>query len=168
MQPDGAGIIASLKAADVRFVVAVPDLVTSDGLLWPIARDPDFRLVRVCKEDEGVSICAAMSYCGVRAILLMQQTGLMDSLNAVRAIALDYSLPVCMMIGLQGKEPHVKPRSSSVRGVRIIEPVLEAMGLSYRHIETPADAAAVRDGIEAAYRESVPRCFLLGGSPTPP
>ena len=167
-RPDGAGILAALKAAEVRFVVAVPDLVTSDGLLWPIERDPDLRLVRVCKEDEGVSICAAMSYCGVRALLLMQQTGLMDSLNAVRAIALDYSLPVCMMIGLQGKEPHLKPHRSRVRGVRIIEPVLDAMGLSYRHIETPSDAAAVKDGIEAAYRDSAPHCFLLGGPPKPP
>ncbi|MEO1579278.1 MAG: decarboxylase, partial [Pseudomonadota bacterium] len=96
VHPDGARIIAGLKQAGVKFVVALPDIVTSDGLLWPISRDPDLRLVRICKEDEGISICAAMAYCGTRAVLLMQQTGLMDSLNALRAIGMDYKQPICM------------------------------------------------------------------------
>ena len=60
--PSGAKTIAGLRAAGVKEVVALPDIVTSDGLLWPISRDETFRLTRVCKEDEGVSICAAMSY----------------------------------------------------------------------------------------------------------
>ncbi|MEL6104105.1 MAG: decarboxylase, partial [Pseudomonadota bacterium] len=105
--PDGGAIIAGLKQAGVKFVVALPDIVTSDGLLWPISHDPDLRLVRICKEDEGISICAAMAYSGTRAVLLMQQTGLMDSLNALRAIGMDYKQPICMMVGLQGKEPHL-------------------------------------------------------------
>ena len=83
-RPSGAAIIEAIKAADVREIVALPDIVTSDGLLWPISRDQDFRLTRICKEDEGVSICGAMSFNGTRAVLMMQQTGLMDSLNAIR------------------------------------------------------------------------------------
>lgn len=83
----GAAIIAEIKAVAAREIVALPVIVTSDGPLWPTARDADFRLTRVCKEDEDISICSAMSYNGTRAVLLMQQTGLMDSLNAIRAIA---------------------------------------------------------------------------------
>lgn len=166
--PDGRAILSALKSAGIRFVVAVPDIVTSDGLLWPIAEDPDFSLVRICKEDEGVSICAAMSYTGTRALLLMQQTGLMDSLNAIRAIGMDYRLPVCMMVGLQGKEPHLRPSRSQSYGVRIIEPVLDAMELSHRLIEEPGDVAAISGDIERAYRTSMPHCFLIGRSPVAP
>ena len=72
--PDGEAIISQLKEASVGVIVSVPDIVTSDGLLWPISKDPDFQLIRVCKEDEGVSICAALSYTDTRALLLMQQT----------------------------------------------------------------------------------------------
>ena len=104
--PSGEAIISQLKVAGVGVIVSVPDIVTSDGLLWPISKDPDFQLIRVCKEDEGVSICAALSYTDTRALLLMQQTGLMDSLNAIRAIAMDYHQPLCMMVGLQGKAPN--------------------------------------------------------------
>jgi len=163
--PSGKEIIAALKRAAIEYVVAVPDIVTSDGLLWPISRDPDLKLVRICKEDEGVSICAAMSYNGTRALLLMQQTGLMDSLNAIRAIGMDYQLPVCMMVGLQGKEAELKPAQSASYGVRIIEPVLDAMQISNRLVETAVDIGHIVSDIDQAYRASAPFCFLVGRSP---
>lgn len=163
--PQGQAIIAALKQAGIEFVVALPDIVTSDGLLWPLSRDPGLRLLRVCREDEGVSICGAMSYNGTRALLLMQQTGLMDSLNAIRAIGVDYRLPVCMMVGLQGKEPELPPSRSASYGVRIVEPVLDAMQIGHRLIEAPADVARIAGDIDAAYRASAPFVFLIGRSP---
>ena len=166
--PSGAAIIAAIKAAGIAEVVALPDIVTSDGLLWPISRDPDFRLTRICKEDEGVSICGAMSYNGTRAILMMQQTGLMDSLNAIRAIGVDYELPIVMMVGLQGKEPHLPPDQSAAYGVRIIQPVLDAMHLSHSLIEAPGDEAQIPPMVEAAYATSKPHIFLIGRAPEAP
>ena len=166
--PSGAVIIAAIKSAGVREVVALPDIVTSDGLLWPISRDPDFRLTRVCKEDEGVSICAAMSYNGTRAVLMMQQTGLMDSLNAIRAIGVDYERPVVMLVGLQGKEPEVRPSRSTAYGVRIVQPVLDAMELSHSLIEEPGDETHVAGAIDIAYRTSRPHVILIGRAPEAP
>lgn len=166
--PSGKAIIAALKQASIRFVVAVPDIVTSDGLLWPIVEDADLELVRVCKEDEAVSICAAMSYSNTRALLLMQQTGLMDSLNAIRAIGVDYGRPVCMMVGLQGKEPHLRPHESGSYGVRIVQPILDVMQLSNSLIEEPGDVEGIAPAIDRAYRISAPHCFLIGRSPEAP
>lgn len=163
--PSGRAIIDAIKQAGVRFIAAVPDIVTSDGLLWPLSNEPGLRLVRVCKEDEGVSICGAMSYNGTRALLLMQQTGLMDSLNAIRAIGMDYRLPVCMMVGLQGKEPERRSAESAAYGVRIVEPVLDAMQIRHRAIETPDDVGSIADDIEQAYRESLPFVHLVGRAP---
>jgi len=48
----GSTIIAAIKASGVEFILSVPDIVTSGGLLRPISRDPAFKLIRVCKEDE--------------------------------------------------------------------------------------------------------------------
>lgn len=164
--PAGADIIAAIKAAGVRFVVSVPDIVTSNGILFPLARDPGVRLVRVCKEDEGVGICAGLSYCGQRAILLMQHTGLLDSINAVRAVAVEYALPIVMMVGLLEKEPGVPPTESRRYGVRIVEPILDAMGIRHVLIETQADVGRVQSVIEAAYAQSQPAVILCGRRPT--
>ena len=163
--PNGEAIIAQLKEAGVGVIVSVPDIVTSDGLLWPISKDPDFQLIRVCKEDEGVSICAALSYSSTRALLLMQQTGLMDSLNAVRAIAMDYRQPVCMMVGLQGKTPDETVLGSASYGVRIIPPILDAMALTHVGIETNTDTPRIGPAINNAYETSDALCFLIGQSP---
>ena len=164
--PSGSAIMAAIKKAEVEFIVSVPDIVTSDGLLWPISKDPDLQLLRVCKEDEGVSICGAMSYNNTRALLLMQQTGLMDSLNAIRAIGVDYQLPICMMVGLQGKEPELKSADSASYGVRIIEPVLNAMQIPFRVIEEPEDVQHISADIEAAYQTSSTFIFIIARSPT--
>ena len=167
-QPEGGAILDAIKRANIREIVALPDIVTSEGILWPISKDPDFRLTRICKEDEGVSICAAMSYNGTRALLMMQQTGLMDSLNAVRAIGVDYQRPVVMVVGLQGKEPDKLPRESAAYGVRIVQPVLDAMQLSHSLIEAPGDEAQIPAYIDAAYTNSCPHIFLVGRAPLGP
>ena len=90
----GDSIIREIKASRIEFVVSVPDITTSEGLLRPLAAMPNPRLVRVCKEDEGVGICAGLAYTDKRAILLIQQTGLLDSINAIRGNAVEYQLPI--------------------------------------------------------------------------
>ncbi len=165
--PSGAALIAAIAQAGVRFVAAVPDIVTSEGLLWPLSRDDRFRLIRLCKEDEGVSICTGLAFTGNRAVLLMQQTGLLDSLNAIRAIAVEYAQPVCMVVGLQGKEPECLPAASKSYGVRIIEPILDAMGIDRINIEGPGDEAALTRAIDRAYTLERPMVALIGRSVQP-
>jgi|HubBroStandDraft_1064217.scaffolds.fasta_scaffold99940_3 sulfopyruvate decarboxylase subunit alpha len=160
--PRGADIIAALKAARVEFVAAVPDIVTSAGLLWPISSDAALHLIRLCKEDEGISICTGLAFCGRRAVLLMQQTGLMDSLNSIRAIAVEYQQPVCMIVGLLGKEPDRPAAQSAKYGVRIIEPVLDAMGIDHITLDNPEDVAALAPAIDRAYELSRPVVALIG------
>jgi sulfopyruvate decarboxylase subunit alpha len=166
--PSGSAIIQEIKRAGVQYVASVPDIVTSDGLLWPLTKDTDLKLVRVCKEDEGISICAAMSYNNTRALMLMQQTGLFDSLNAVRALGMDYELPICMMVGLQGKEPNLPAHQSKSYGVRIVAPVLDAMGVSQSTIDGPDDIDQIAMHINHAYEQSAPHCFLIGRPPVYP
>lgn len=161
----GCAIIEALKRSRVEFIVSVPDICTSAGLLKPISEDPALRLVRVCKEDEGVSICAALSFCDRRGVLLMQQTGLMDSLNALRAIGVDYRNPVCMLVGLLGKEPDVAPAQSASFGVRVITPILDVMGIRHCVLNADADLGACMQAIEDAFRLSAPLALLLGRNP---
>jgi sulfopyruvate decarboxylase TPP-binding subunit len=162
----GASIIQEIKASGVEFVISVPDITTSDGLLRPLASQSHPRLVRICKEDEGVGICAGLAYTGKRAVLLIQQTGMLDSINAIRGVAVEYSLPVCMMVGLLEKEPGVLPKQSKKYGVRIVEPILEAMGIEYHEIEGQADVAKIKPAIDGAYAGNKPTVILIGRRPS--
>jgi sulfopyruvate decarboxylase subunit beta len=162
----GSAIVAELKRAGVEFVVALPDIVTSDGLLWPLSRDADVTLVRICKEDEGIAICTGLAFAGRRSVLLIQQTGLLDSINALRAVGVEYEQPVVMLVGLQGKEPGVAPRKSTKVSVNIVEPILDAMGVEHRWIESAGDEAAIGPAVARAYETSRPVCLLIGSPPS--
>jgi sulfopyruvate decarboxylase subunit alpha len=162
----GSRIISEIIASQIEFVVSVPDITTSEGLLRPLAQLKTPRLIRVCKEDEGIGICAALAYCGRRALLLIQHTGLLDSINAIRGVAVEYSLPICMMVGLLQKEPGVAPRQSKRYGVRIVEPILESMGVPYHEIEGDADIPKIRPAIDGAYAGSHPVVLLIGRRPS--
>src|SRR5262245_22874989 len=163
----GRRIIDEIKASGVEFIPCLPDIHTSEGLLRPLTHEPGLRLIRVCKEDEGVGICAGLSYCNKRALLLMQYTGLLDSINAIRAVGVEYSLPICMMAGLLNKEPGVAPGQSKHYGIRVAGPILDAMGVAHHVIETDADVGLIRPAIEDAYARQRPVVLFIGGQPLP-
>jgi sulfopyruvate decarboxylase TPP-binding subunit len=162
----GSGIIAAIKESGVEFILSVPDIVTSGGLLRPITRDPQFRLIRVCKEDECIGIASGLHYCDKRALSLIQDTGFLDSINAIRGVAVEHAQPICMMIGLLGHDPDKTPRNSPRYGVRIIEPILDAMGIPHHLINEDADVAKIRPAIEQAYAASQPVALLIGRRPS--
>ena len=162
----GASIIAAIKASGVEFVLSVPDIVTSAGLLRPIANDPSLRLVRVCKEDECIGIASGLSYSDKRALILIQYTGFLDSLNAIRAVAVEYKQPICMMVGLLGHEAERTPKESGRYGVRIIEPICDAMGIPHHFISEDSDVAKIKPAIDKAYADSFPVALLIGRRPS--
>ncbi len=74
-------------------------------------------------------------------MILIQHTGFLDSLNAIRGVAVEYEQPICMMVGLLQHDPDVAPRASPRYGVRIVEPILDDMGIAHHLIGADADVA---------------------------
>lgn len=158
-------IIAAVRQAGIRFIVALPDRTTSEGVLKPMLKDPDFQVVQVCKEDEGLSICAGLHSAGHRSLMMMQYTGLLDSVNALRGVAMEGKNPICMLVGLLGKEPGVPPKQSARYGLRIVEPILDAMSIAHHLVEAGGDVAKIEPAIAKAYSDSSPVVLLVGASP---
>jgi sulfopyruvate decarboxylase TPP-binding subunit len=147
-------------------VLAVPDIHTSKGLLFPIADDQALRLVRVCKEDECVGIASGLHYTDRRALILIQYTGFLDSLNAIRGVGVEYKQPICMMVGLLAHEAELPPSESNHYGVRILEPICDAMGIPHHVINQDSDLAKIKPAIDKAYADSFPVVLLIARSPS--
>ena len=162
----GAAILRAVKAAGIEYVLSVPDLHTAKGLLAPISTDKDFKLVRVCKEDETLGIAAGLLYGDRRSLILIQYTGFLYAMNAIRAVACEQHLPMVMMIGLLSKEVGVAPQDSKRFGLRIVEPILDVMGIERHYIDLDADIVAITPAIERAYAQSRPVAFLIGRRPS--
>jgi sulfopyruvate decarboxylase subunit alpha len=153
------------KRAGIHFVVALPDRVTSHYLLKGLLADPEYKVVQVCKEDEGVSICSGLYAAGHKSVFMMQYTGFLDSINAIRGVAVEGHFPVCMIVGLLGKETDVAPTQSKKYGVKIIEPILDVMGIEHLLIERDADTQQIAPAIEKAFKNSSPVAMLIGKEP---
>jgi sulfopyruvate decarboxylase TPP-binding subunit len=139
--------------------------VTSHYLLKGLLADPEYKVVQVCKEDEGVSICSGLYAAGHKSVFMMQYTGFLDSINAIRGVAVEGHFPVCMIVGLLGKEADVAPTQSKKYGVKIIEPILDVMGIEYHLIERDADTQQIAPAIEKAFKNSSPVAMLIGREP---
>ena len=163
----GRSIIAAIKRAQVRYVAAVPDIHTAKGLLMPIGQDPDFTVIRTCKEDECLGIAAGLSYGDRRCLILIQYTGFWYAMNAIRGVAVEQSLPICLMVGLLNHKPGAELGQDRRVGLRAIKPALEAFSIPYHLIESEADVAKIAPAIEDAYETRHPVAILIGRSPAP-
>lgn len=166
-QLHGAGIIEALKKASISHVVSVPDLTTSEGVLRPLARDTELKLVRTCREEEGVGICAGLATAGLRGAMLIQYTGFLASMNAIRAIAMEYRQPICMLIGMLFTDSPEDPSKSSNYGVNHMVPLLDALGLRYLIVAWDGDVPAIAPALERAFSESEPVAILITRYPLP-
>ena len=71
-----------------------------------------------------------------------------------------------MMVGLLQHDPDTTPRNSPRYGVRIVEPILDAMGIPHHYIGEDKDVAKIQPAIEQAYEKSFPVAFLVGRRPS--
>ena len=121
-----------------------------------------------CASARRTNASASRPACTIRdkrALILIQYTGFLDSLNAIRAVAVEYKQPICMMVGLLGHEPERAPTESGRYGVRIIEPICDAMGIPHHLISQDSDVAKIKPAIDKAYADSFPVAMLIGRRP---
>ena len=71
-----------------------------------------------------------------------------------------------MMVGLLGHAAECPPSELSKYGVRIIEPICEAMGIPHHVIDQDLDLTKIKPAIDTAYADSFPVVMLIGRSPS--
>jgi len=129
--------IGALKRARVDFVATLPDLKIVE-LVKAIDKDPELKHVPLCREEEGVGICAGAYLAGKKPALLMQNAGLLNSCNALTTTCLQFQIPVLLLIYYAGD---FGDRGFATVG-SVTEPVLEALGIRtyvLRKIDEVAD-----------------------------
>ena len=140
-------VYEALRAAGVRVVAALPE-----SWLTPVitrARsDPDVALVEVVKEEEAVGVAMGAYLGGSRAAVLMQNHGLLGSVNGVVSGAMLYRIPLLLVISDRGHLGETDPWQTE--GGKATRRVLDALGIVWDELSRPdeverrvADAAVL-------------------------
>ena len=96
-------IYNGLKDVEIDFIVSIPfDNITE--LTEMIDKDDEIIHVPVTREEEGIGICAGAYMGGRKTAILMQNSGLGNSINALKSLMELYEFPLLMIISHSGSK----------------------------------------------------------------
>ena len=128
-------IYDALKACNVRVVSALPETWLVH-LIRMAEDDPEMKLVRLAKEEEGVGISAGAHFAGVKSTMLMQNHGFLAAINGIVSFAQLYKIPLLMLISHRGTFGERDPWQTE--GGRVTEDVLRALNIPFEKMAEPA------------------------------
>ncbi|WP_329045857.1 thiamine pyrophosphate-binding protein [Amycolatopsis sp. NBC_01488] len=123
-----------------------PCFGTPCGILAPLyAALPG--LLTVAREDNAVGMAAGAALAGHAPAVLMQNSGLGQSVNALASLVVPYRIPMLLVVSVRGADGDPTPENQ-VMG-RLTEPLLAGLGVPAEILEA--------DGVE----EQVARLWLV-------
>jgi sulfopyruvate decarboxylase subunit alpha len=150
-------ILAGLKEAGINLVASVPDinLLEVINLLY---EDKEITHVPVGREEEGIGVCTGAHLAGKQTAILMQNGGLMNSCNGLTTTALQFGIPILLLIYYAGD---MGDNAFHMLGLNT-EPVLQGLGIKYTVMRDPAKVKQdIAGAVIAAQSSKRPVALLL-------
>jgi sulfopyruvate decarboxylase subunit alpha len=95
-------VCEGVHAAGSRHVVYVPDNPLSHVLRILASRYADVRTTVATREEEAFGIAAGMYLGGARPTVMLQSSGLGNSLNALTSLLIPYKIPALVIVSMRG------------------------------------------------------------------
>jgi sulfopyruvate decarboxylase TPP-binding subunit len=150
-------VLGELKKNGVTHVVWLPDTETN-WLYQAMKAEPALRVVPVAREAFAFAIAAGLFLGGKKPVVMIQNTGLLDSGNSLRGWSLDIEVPIVLMVGYRGWTRH-GVTSDSV--ARYTERFLHAFAINYFLVEHDGDGARISTAFQEAANSNHPVAVLI-------
>jgi sulfopyruvate decarboxylase subunit alpha len=132
------GVCAGVHAAGSRDIVYVPDNPLSHVLRVLEADYRDIRLLLATREEEAFGIAAGLYLGGRKPTVMLQSSGIGNSLNALTSLLLPYQIPVLMVVSMRGDSGEWN--AAQVPMGRSVAGIFDAIGIP--HATVPSAEAA--------------------------
>ena len=129
-------ILDELENGGIDFACSLPCNMLA-GFLKELDSSVKIRNVGVTREEEGVGICAGAYLGGLRPALVMQNSAIGTTINALLSLTKLYRFGLLLLISYRGTS-----REKSIAHVpmgRASEKILNAAGINYSVIKTRQD-----------------------------
>ena len=151
-------VLGEMKKNGVTHVVWLPDSETN-WLFLLMKEEPSLTLVGVNREGLAFSAASGIYAGGKKPLILIQNTGLMESGDSMRGWTIGMNVPVVLMVGYRGWTHHGVNTDTAAT---YTEPFINAYGLNYYLVESDADAPRVSVAFEEAAKTKRPVVVLVG------
>lgn len=155
----GKALYEALRKNEVNFVVTFPCNWTS-YLLDLVANDKRITHVPVTREEEGIGVAAGAYLGGKRPAMIMQSSGIGNSLNALASLNLTYKIPLLILISHRGDE---REKIIAQKGIgQALKKLLEGVGIRYFDLADIAETdKVIAEAINSSYAEGKPAAAIL-------
>ena len=158
MTVSGGEFAALLERRGFDFFAGVPCSLIED-LIASLERHPRLPYVPAPREDVAVGLAAGAWFAGRKPVVLMQNSGLGTSLNALASLALMYGLPALLLVtwrGHRGKDApeHILTGEISPR-------LLELLRIPHRVLSADTLDSDLAWTVETMDREMQPVALLV-------
>ena len=151
-------LIEEFKKNGVTHIVTIPDSETN--YLYELMKEqPWLDVIPASREGETFAIALGLSIGGKVPVCLIQNTGMMESGDSIRGMALDAGFPLVMLVGYRGWNRHGVITDTAAK---YTEPFLNAMGVNYYLVEQDEDASRISVAFEEARAQKRPVAVLVG------
>jgi sulfopyruvate decarboxylase subunit alpha len=151
-------LIEEFKKNNVTHIVTIPDSETN--YLYELMKEqPWLDIVPTSREGETFAIALGLIVGGKVPVCVIQNTGMMESGDSIRGMAIDSGFPLVMLVGYRGWNRHGVITDSAAR---YTETFLNAMGINYYLVEADDDASRISVAFEEARKNNRPVAVLVG------
>ena len=151
-------LIEEFKKNGVTHIITIPDSETN--YLYELMEKQDWLdVVPVSREGESMAVALGLNVAGKVPVVLIQNTGMMESGDSIRGMALDAGFPLLMVVGYRGwTRKGNTPDSAAV----YTEPFLNAFRLNYYLLEHDADGPRITEAFQETQNTKKPVVVLIG------
>ena len=155
--------VEEMLRAGATHVVWLPD--SEMGFMYEALTDAQaagkLQLVPVCREGEAIPVAFGLLLGGKRPIVLIQNTGFFEAGDSLRGQAIEFHLPILLMLGYRGWHPD-PAQMEDTAGI-YLEPVLRAFGVPYYLLDQPSALPCISRAMAEAQERRGPVAVLIAG-----
>lgn len=117
-----------LKRKGFNFASGVPCSILG-GIIDCLSNDQELTYVPATREDEAIGIATGAYLAGKKPLVLMQNSGLGNCINALTSLALLYKIPLLLLISWRGEK---KDAPEHLIMGKVMFKLLRDIGLEYQ------------------------------------
>ena len=155
-------IVHELKKQGITHAVGVPD--NGSARIYELLRaERGIEVITVTREGEAFAIASGLYVGGKKPVIIIQNTGFLESGDAIRGTVFNMRVPVVVFIGYRGFHNRDADGEWIDSVASFLEPTLKAWNLPYEMLETDNEISCISRAFETAAATSLPAAVLLIG-----
>jgi len=148
----------AIKKTGINLLLSVPCIMLK-GLLEVIEEKKEIQHIAVTREEEGVGIAAGAYLGGKLPAILMQNSGLGNSINAIKSLLELYKIPVIFIMSHRGAEGE-KIMAQMPMGQITID-LLKLLTIETYILNSPGNIKNIIKAVDKAKKTKKPIAIIL-------